>query len=167
MRLDRVLQTFLFIALTLGFISHSGRGPIVFTLSSTKLPVPFPVIIDDLISFLTEVLSEEAVSGPLPTELPKSTVAVDLNLFIETERDELYFASLSRMLKTGGHKLKSKLKPENIGVLLPGEFLPGQKRVLKENVALQVAEKSNHLYTWKGTDIKGQCESLCVSEPCF
>ena len=62
---------------------------------------------------------------------------------------DVFFASLAQILRVGGHKLKSKLKPENIGLLLPGEFLPGHPRILKPQVALQVAEKSNHLYTWK------------------
>lgn len=70
--------------------------------------------------------------------------------FSISEGDENYFEALSRMLRTGGHKLKSKLKPENIGMLIPGEFLPTHKRLLKDQVALQIAEKSNHLYSWRG-----------------
>ena len=41
---------------------------------------------------------------------------VDLTMFLETPRDELYFSSLSSLLN-------SKLKPENIRLIVLGGFL--------------------------------------------
>eukprot|EP00924_Labyrinthula_sp_SR-Ha-C_P003070 snap_masked-scaffold_50-processed-gene-0.40-mRNA-1 protein AED:1.00 eAED:1.00 QI:0/-1/0/0/-1/1/1/0/335 len=65
------------------------------------------------------------------------------------DEDENYFQKMSQVVKSGGHKLKSKLKPENVGLLLPGDFLPGIARCFDDEVALRVCQKSNHLYSWK------------------
>lgn len=97
--------------------------------------------IESLFEYMTQLLESN--------KLEDKSLLISFSDFIISESEEIYFSSLSRILRSGGHKLKSKLKPENIGLLIPGEFLPAHQRELKNHVALQISEKSNHLYTWK------------------
>lgn len=85
----------------------------MFGLHEARVGVTLPMFIDDFLSFLDEIIIEIGLQQTI-----SSNLVVDLNIFVNSEQDELYFAALSRMLRTSGHKLKSKLKPENIGLHL-------------------------------------------------